>query len=70
LVQPDGFLINSQQKAKCMKNQNLSKTGEKCPRSGEWVALDDINSSAFVKKGEEMPPFRGRSINWQFKQSL
>lgn len=53
-----------------MENTNLSKTGEICPRSGEWVALDDITSSVFLTKGEEMPPFKGRSINWQFKPSL
>lgn len=53
-----------------MENMNLSKTGDKCPLSGEWVALDDKNSSIFVTQGEEMPPFNGRSINWQFKSSL
>lgn len=53
-----------------MKNQNLSKTGDKCPRSGEWVALDDTTSPVFVAKGEKMPPFKGRSINWQFKTSI
>ncbi len=57
-------------KAKRMKNKNLSRTGDKCPRSGKWVALDDIEYSVFVTRGEDMPPYKGRSINWQFKPTL
>lgn len=52
-----------------MKNINLSKTGEKCPQSGLWMALKDSNSTIIPRLGDSMPSFNGRSINWQFKDS-
>lgn len=53
-----------------MDNQNLSKTGDICPKSGEWLVLEDYSSSMFIQEGEEMPAFKGRSVNWQFKNSV
>lgn len=50
-----------------MKNMRFSKTGEKCPRTGEWITLEDMTSTVFLHKGDEMPPYKGRSVNWQFK---
>lgn len=51
-----------------MKNINLSKTGETCPQSGIWMALED-NSTILLHQGDTMPSYKGRSINWQFKDS-
>jgi hypothetical protein len=53
-----------------MENKNLARTGDKCPQSGEWVALEDGTSSFLLKKGEEMPSYRGRSISWQLKKTF
>jgi hypothetical protein len=50
-----------------METTILSKTGERCPKTGMWVALEDMNSSVFIEEGTEMPPFKGRSISWEIK---
>lgn len=52
-----------------MKSQNLSKTGDKCPKSGEWLVLEDNSSLILLKEGDEMPPFKGRSVQWMHKDS-
>jgi hypothetical protein len=52
-----------------MKNLNFSKTGEKCPKSGEWIVLEDMASIVILHKGDEMPAFKGRSVTWQLKTS-
>lgn len=52
-----------------MKNKFFSKTGDKCPINGEWITMEDQKSVVLLKKGEEMPAFKGRSVNWQFKWS-
>lgn len=50
-----------------MTTNNFSKTGDRCPKSGEWVTLEEKMSSIYLKEGEEMPSYKGRSVNWQFK---
>jgi hypothetical protein len=51
-----------------MITHNFSKTGDKCPISGEWFTLEDNVSSVYLNQGEEMPPFNGRSVSWQLKK--
>lgn len=53
-----------------MNTNYLSKTGDKCPITGEWLTLEDNSTMVFIKEGEFMPPFKGRSVNWQLKSSF
>lgn len=53
-----------------MRTTNFSKTGDRCPRSGEWFTLGDNSSSVYLKRGEEMPSYKGRSVNWQIKTGI
>lgn len=53
-----------------MRTNNFSKTGDKCPKSGEWFALEDKMSSVYLNEGDEMPSYKGRSVSWQLKNPV
>jgi hypothetical protein len=42
----------------------LAKTGEICPESGVWAVVGTPTTTAPIAKGNRMPPYAGRAVNW------
>lgn len=42
-----------------------AKTGEKCPETGDWKVLEQPSTIIKLNKGEELPPLKGRSVQWE-----
>jgi hypothetical protein len=48
-----------------VENQKvLISTGKKCTVSGEWEIEGRISTSVFVSKGELMPAYCGKNVQW------
>lgn len=62
--------LNYNLKTNTMSTNNFSKTGDRCPISGEWVALEDTTRSVYLIEGDEMPSYKGRSVSWQLKNAV
>lgn len=45
----------------------IAKTGESCPATGRWKVLEDPSFEEIIHEGSEMPPFKGRSVSWEFR---
>jgi hypothetical protein len=43
-------------------------TGEICPESGIWSVVGYPTTTAPIAKGNRMPPYEGRSVNWKLIQ--
>jgi len=43
-------------------------TGEICPESGVWKVVGLNSTTAPIAKGNRMPPYSGRSVNWELIQ--
>lgn len=41
-----------------------ASTNEKCPRSGEWAVMDDLNAKSFLTQGQKLPFHNGREVTW------
>lgn len=44
------------------------KTGEICPESGIWKVMGSPSTTAPIAKGNRMPPYSGKAVNWQLIQ--
>ncbi len=42
-----------------------ARTGEKCPESGVWQAMDTPSTTAPLAKGNTMPPYNNRAVTWK-----
>lgn len=45
-------------------------TGEKCPISGQWIAIDYPGSSAPIAIKKLMPPYLGVEVTWTLVRKL
>lgn len=45
----------------------LAKTGERCPESGIWKVLEAPSFTVSINEGSLMPPFKGRSVSWEYR---
>jgi hypothetical protein len=41
------------------------KTGQKCPESGVWEVRGTPSTTAPIAKGNRMPPYRDRGVEWE-----
>lgn len=47
----------------------IAVSGQDCPATGVWRALDSSVPPLLVRKGEIMPGAGGRIVSWEFVQS-
>lgn len=45
-----------------------ARTGSKCPESGVWKAVSTPSTTAPIAKGNVMPPYNGKAVDWQLIQ--
>lgn len=45
-----------------------ARTGEKCPESGVWKVVGQPSTTAPIAKGNTMPPYDGRAVEWELIQ--
>ena len=45
-----------------------AKTGEVCPESGRWDVVGYPTTSAPIAKGNRMPPYTNKAVQWQLTQ--
>lgn len=43
----------------------IAHTGETCPESGIWEAQSNPSTTAPIAKGNRMPPYNGRAVDWK-----
>jgi hypothetical protein len=43
----------------------IATTGEVCPESGVWKVVGAPTTTAPIAKGNRMPPYNNRAVNWQ-----
>ena len=43
----------------------IAHTGETCPESGVWEAQSNPSTTAPIAKGNRMPPYNGRAVDWK-----
>lgn len=41
------------------------KTGETCPESGVWEAQSSPSTTIPLAKGNQFPPYGGKSVTWK-----
>ncbi|MFD2826475.1 hypothetical protein ACFSYG_08320 [Leeuwenhoekiella polynyae] len=46
----------------------IAKTGEKCPESGVWKVTSLPTTTAPISKGNTMPPYNNKGVNWKLIQ--
>lgn len=42
-----------------------ARTGEVCPESGVWQVVGTPSTTAPIAKGNRMPPYSGKAVNWK-----
>ena len=42
----------------------ILSTGKKCTVSGEWEIEGRISTTVYVTKGDLMPPYCGKNVQW------
>lgn len=42
-----------------------ARTGENCPESGVWEVIGTPSTKAPIAKGNRMPPYANKAVNWK-----
>lgn len=45
-----------------------ARTGEICPESGIWKVVGTPTTTAPIAKGDRMPPYGGKGVDWELIQ--
>lgn len=45
-----------------------ARTGEICPESGIWKVVGTPTTTAPIAKGDRMPPYSGKAVDWELIQ--
>ena len=45
-----------------------TRTGQKCPESGVWRVVGTPTTTAPIAKGNTMPPYGNRAVDWKLIQ--
>lgn len=44
--------------------KNILHSGRKCTISGEWAVLNVISTTVCLSKGEQVPEYCGKKVDW------
>lgn len=46
----------------------IVRTGSICPESGVWKVVGTPSTTAPIAKGNRMPPYDGKAVDWRLIQ--
>lgn len=46
----------------------IAHTGSICPESGVWKVVGNPSTTAPIAKGNRMPPYDGKAVDWRLIQ--
>ncbi|WP_280254913.1 hypothetical protein [Nocardia wallacei] len=46
----------------------IAHTSDKCPESGVWQVVGTPSTTAPIAKGNIMPPYSGKAVDWKLIQ--
>ncbi|MDB2217379.1 hypothetical protein [Mycobacteroides abscessus] len=46
----------------------IAHTGSICPESGIWKVVGTPSTTAPIARGNRMPPYNGKAVDWQLIQ--